>query len=111
MSKKSITTRTPVDEDDLCEIIYHMLWNKDVFYPSSALPVFIPDTVMFRSGTPIAWYFSDSEGIIRRKKEQKLNIQQVSETFLRKQSKYGIVAYYIHLPEPNEQNHNEGITT
>jgi len=98
-TKKSTSSRTPVDEDNLYEILYHMLWNKDGSQPTSILPVFIPDTVLFRPGAPIAWYFSDSSGVMKRKSEANLNIPKILETFLKKKSQHGIVAYYIYISD------------
>jgi len=108
MSKKTApSTRTIIDEDNLYEILYHMLWHKDMFQPSANLPIFIPDTVLFRPGTPVAWYFSDSEGVMKRKLEANLTIPNIMETFLKKKSKYGIVAYYIYLSDTIKEDNND----
>ena len=100
MTKRLQTNRTVIDEDNLCEILYHILWDKNIYSPSSALPVFIPDTVCFRAGVPVAWYFSDQEGVMKRKLEANLTLENVIDTFIRKKSKYGIVAYYLYLSDP-----------
>jgi hypothetical protein len=39
--------------------------------------VFLPDTIIFKYGRPIYWYFTGTEGEILRKAEDKLNAQQI----------------------------------
>ena len=61
---------------------------------------YIPDTVIFNNEKPIIWYFSLS-GIIKTKKKCNLTIKNIKETFIRKKSKSGLIATYIHTSNTN----------
>lgn len=75
----------------------------------------IPDTVIFRLGQPLQWYFTSErsgQASILRKRKQNVNVEKVEEVFLRKtkaankgwlDSHNDIVAYFIASKECSRQ--------
>jgi hypothetical protein len=104
--KKGNKITTPLDGDPLYDLLYQMLWVKESMFDESNFSINIPDTVIFRSGNPCAWYFTDSEGVIRKKKQDKLDPVIISQSFIRKKTKYDVIAYFISIPEEGEYDNS-----
>ena len=97
--KKKSKHKVQIDEDALYDLLYHILWCKESMYEEADFRIMLPDTVIFRNGKPYVWYFSNKEGKVLRKKELTLNLENIKKSFLKKKGKYGIVAYYIAIPD------------
>lgn len=89
-----MNSKRGLEGDGLCELFYNLLWTKETVY-EDAFTCFLPDTVVFKNGNIIAWYFSDEKGNILRKKEANLEIENVRQVFYRKRSKYDVIALYL----------------
>ena len=82
----------------------------------SHLPLRIPDTVIFRLGQPLQWYFTSERGnkvTILRKRKRNISVEKIEEEFLRKiksanngwlDPKNDIVAYFIASTECSVHN-------
>ena len=64
--------------------------------PNSPAGVMIPDTVLFRWAQPFYWYFTSSDGRIRRKKKEKIDLKLLEEAFLAKRSRSGLVCSLLY---------------
>ena len=96
--KKQEKIKTPIDGDILYDLLYHILWCKETMYDDPSFRLYLPDTVIFQDGLPLAWYFSDSEVVVKKKKPENLNNENILKTFIKKKSKFDIVGYYITIP-------------
>ena len=63
---------------------FNLLWTKDElnFGPS----INIPDTIVFKMGTPSNWYFTASNGRVKRKNRQNLMNARIEEVIAHKES-------------------------
>jgi hypothetical protein len=86
---------------------FNLLWTKDElnFGPS----VNIPDTVVFKFGKPVCWYFTAKNGKIKKKNRQNLMNARVEEYFLKHLLGYDVVATFISIPAENatEEKNND----
>ena len=69
--------------EGLNEILFHLIWTKDKVF-DSVVKVIIPHTVIFQYYQPRFWYFTSTEGIIKRKSKNKLTLQHIKDEFLGK---------------------------
>ena len=69
-----------------------LLWTKDEvgFGPC----VFVPDTVVYKFGKAVAWYFTSKDGKLKRKHKQNVSNLSIEEAF-RKVATCDIVACYM----------------
>lgn len=92
MARKEPAT---IEGDGISELFFELLWTKDALNFSPLIN--IPDTVVFRFGQPVQWYFTGSNGRIKRKNRQNLMNSKVEEVFT-KQVECDVVATFISLP-------------
>lgn len=111
---------------------FHHLWSKNrgddtnqkkgvekksTISKSPRVEVRLPDTVIFRLGQPLQWYFTSERGgrpLILRKRKKNINVEKIEEDFLRKlrkvrgqiDSSTDIVAYFIASNECSKRNRN-----
>jgi len=64
--------------DGFVENIFHLLWTKEAM-EKSEVPIYLPDTVVFKFKQPICWYFTSKNGKILKKSKRKLTIQTIEE--------------------------------
>ncbi len=108
---------------------FHHLWSKnrsedkeriklngDKQVLNSDVQVRLPDTVIFRLGQPLEWYFTNKRGghtSILKKRKRNVNVEKIEEVFLRKNrstkkgrldSKNDIIAYFIASGECSSRN-------
>ena len=71
------------------EAFYLLLWiNKTTAEGdcSARLKVRLPNTVIFKYGSPTSWYFNNKEGEVLRKKEANLTFSHILAAFKKKKS-------------------------
>ncbi len=83
-------------EDGINEEFFNLLWAKDElnFGPS----INIPDTIFFKYGQPVAWYFTSTQGRIKKKNRANLLNARIEEAFLKYVLGYDVVGMFIHTP-------------
>lgn len=93
-----------LDSDGISEDFYNLLWTKDElnFGPT----INIPDTVIFNFGQPIAWYFTASNGKIKKKSKQNLVLAKMEQSFLKHVLGYDVVASFTSSPSEPDENGN-----
>lgn len=91
--------------DGINDALFHHLWQKDElnFGPT----VSIPDTVIYKFGQPVQWYFSGQDGKVKRKHKQNLVNVRIEEAMTKKVIGSDIVAYYI----ATEVDDESGVTS
>eukprot|EP00743_Colponemidia_sp_Colp-15_P006598 GILK01007111.1.p1 GENE.GILK01007111.1~~GILK01007111.1.p1 ORF type:complete len:756 (-),score=125.15 GILK01007111.1:128-2395(-) len=90
----------PLEGDGVIENLFHFLWTKDTLFETGPA-VLIPDTIIYKYRQPAFWYFTASDGSIKRKGKSKLVNAKIEEDFLKGENPSGIVAYYIFTKEEN----------
>ena len=93
--------------DGICYDFFNLLWTKDDlnFSPS----INIPDTVIIKHGQPICWYFTSTNGRIKKKNRQNLLNARIEESFTRHLLGYDVLATFISVAnEDQAENKGEG---
>ena len=113
--------------DGISFAFFHHLWNRNKGLDkkenaettnSNVLEnvIRLPDTVIFRLGQPLQWYFTSQRGgvvNILKKRKQNINVEKIEETFLRKTRcksdkesfpTQKIIAYFIASPDGSNTN-------
>lgn len=84
-----------ISGDGLVENLFHLLWTKEVKYKKN-VPIYIPDTIIYKYEQPSFWYFTAKNGEIMRKSKKNLSNEKIEESFLQNISQSGIVAFYMY---------------
>lgn len=85
-----------IEGDGVIEDIYYLLWRKDSPF-NEKLNLRIPDTIIFRKGRPMAWYFTNNDGVVLRKKPSSLTYPEIQKKFTRGVTEGDIVGYFINI--------------
>ena len=64
----------------------------------------IPDTIIFKYRQPAYWYFTASNGQVKRKSKYNLMNVRIEETFTRNRMGSDIVAYYLTTDDKRERS-------
>ena len=98
------------DVDGINENFFNLLWMKDElnFGPS----INIPDTIIFKYGQPISWYFTTSQGKIKKKNRSNLLNARIEDSFTKNILGYDVIASYVSFPitESGECNQSSAFT-
>jgi hypothetical protein len=88
--------------DGISEDFFNFLWMKDElgYGPS----VNIPDTIIYKYGQPVVWYFTSSAGKVKKKNKHNLISGKIEDAFTRMSAGYDIVATFA----SNEVNEAPG---
>ena len=95
-----------LSSDGISFDFFNMLWMKDElnFGPS----VNLPDTVVYKFGQPVHWYFTATNGRIKQKNRHNLMNARIEEAFTKQLLGYDIIATFIAVVpdsnDPNEEN-------
>lgn len=91
----ALVNKAPLEGDGLIENLYHYLWEKDGL-DRGPTGVRIPDTVVFKLRSPVAWYFTSAkDSTIKRKRSINLTMAKIEEAFLSGHGSSGVIAYFI----------------
>jgi hypothetical protein len=85
-----------LQEDGLSEEFFNLLWSRDELNFNPLIN--IPDTVFFKYGQPTQWYFTATNGKLKRKNRQNLMVGRIEEVFLKHVLGYEVVATFINIP-------------
>jgi hypothetical protein len=82
-----------IEVDGISEEFFRLLWSKDElnFGPS----INIPDTVIFKYGQPVTWYFTASNGKIKQKNRNNLLNARIEDAFTKNVLGYDVIATFI----------------
>jgi hypothetical protein len=95
-----------IEGDGIMELMYYLLWRKDSPYKSH-LNISIPDTIIFKKGKPVRWYFTNSEGTVLQKKIENINFENIIAKFLKGSKPNEIVGYFIRMELERDNNLNK----
>ena len=77
----------------MSDTLYHWLWCKDELNFGPSLQ--IPDTIIYKFGQPIHWYFTGVDGKLKKKSKQNLVNVRIEEALTKRVVGCDIIAYYI----------------
>ena len=99
-----------VSVDGINEQFFNLLWMKDElnFGPS----INIPDTIIFKFGQPVTWYFTSSSGKIKKKNRSNLLNARIEDSFTKNILGYDVIASFVSFPvnESGECNSSSAFT-
>jgi hypothetical protein len=93
--------------DGISEQLFELLWSKDALNFSPQVSV--PDTVIFRFGQPVFWYFTATNGRIKRKNRQNLMNSKIEDAFNKHVLGYDVIATFVSMPVENKKGEEEPI--
>lgn len=82
-----------VEGDGVCEHLYEYVWCKDErsFRPQ----INIPDTVVYKFGQPIGWYFTSADGRVKKKLKTNMINSKIEDAFIKANTGSDVTAYFI----------------
>ena len=81
--------------DGISEEFFHLMWLKDELNFGPSLN--IPDTIVVKYGQPTCWYFTASNGKVRKKNRQNLMNARIEEVFTKNILGYDVLAMFINI--------------
>ena len=80
-----------LEGDGIIDNLYHYLWAKDALFNCGTY-VLLPDTVIYKYGNPMFWYFTSKNGTILRKSKSNVHSENIQNSFLKYVGNSDIVA-------------------
>ena len=95
-----------LNKDGLICDLYHLLWKTEDFMKSNegSFRLQIPHTLIIKESQPFAWYFTDSEGFLKRKRTKNLNLTEIMNIFGANHPNIDVVAYFLHQVKNENSN-------
>ena len=87
-------------KDGVTEDLFKLLWAKDELNFSPMINV--PDTIIYKYGQPVTWYFTSVNGHVKKKNKSNLISAKIEETFTKHVLGYDVLAYFISMPSDHE---------
>lgn len=89
-------------DDGISEELFSMLWTRDE--SNSGPEINIPDTITFKYGQPINWYFTASNGRLKRKVKESVLSSKIEEAFTSCVLGYDVIATFYPVSKEIQQN-------
>ncbi|RYG65071.1 hypothetical protein EON64_12705, partial [archaeon] len=99
---------TSLIKDGISDDLYKLLWARDEL--NYGPHINIPDTIIYKYGQPVTWYFTSVNGRIKRKNKQNLLSAKIEEAFNKHILGYDVVAYFITMASEHERSVNDSST-
>jgi hypothetical protein len=80
-----------IEGDGLLDSFFEILWSK---IGTESCSLRIPESVIFKYRQPYAWFFTSTDGSIKRKSRVNLTTVKILEIFLKRKNAGGIVASF-----------------
>ena len=94
-------------KDGVYEDLFRLLWSRDELNYGPSIN--IPDTIIYKYGQPVSWYFTAQNGRVKKKNKHNLVSANIEEVFNKHVLGYDVLAYFITTPS-SEQDQNNAIT-
>lgn len=82
-----------LEGDGVCEHLYEFVWCKDELSFRPTLN--IPDTVVYKFGQPVSWFFTGVDGRVKKKLKTNIINAKIEEAFVKANVGSDIIAYYV----------------
>lgn len=95
-----------LNKDGINFDLYYLLWKQQDFIKSGEewFKIKIPQTIVIKENQPFAWYFTNSEGFLKRRTTKKLNLTEIFRVFSSKCNGVDVVAYFMHQRSIKNEN-------
>lgn len=87
-------------KDGISEELYRLLWTKDEL--NYGPPMNIPDTIVYKFGQPVCWYFTSISGKVKKKNKGNLISAKIEEAFNKQVLGYDVLAQFISIPSERD---------
>ena len=96
--------KAQLETDGIWGIMYHLLWKKDDSLPDDGLRINLPDTIIYTNKQPVYWYYSNTDGVICKRKKTSMLLQNIINKFCENPSKSEIVCSFAYndIKEPGK---------
>lgn len=94
-----------LESEGISEEFFTLLWSKDEF--NFGPNISIPDTIIYKQGSPTCWYFTTLAGTIKRKNRQNLVSSRIEEALTSHVLGYDVLATFISFPVHSGLKSNE----
>lgn len=105
-SRENLSSLT---RDGISEELFKLLWAKDELNFSPTIN--IPDTILYKYGQPVTWYFTSTDGRIKRKNKHNLVSAKIEQAFNKHILGYDVIAYFISMPSELDMHRHQEIPT
>ena len=105
-SRENLSSLT---RDGISEELFKLLWAKDELNFSPTIN--IPDTILYKYGQPVTWYFTSTDGRIKRKNKHNLVSAKIEQAFNKHILGYDVIAYFISMPSELDMHRHHEIPT
>ena len=87
-----------LNKDGVILDLYHLLWKGEDFLKAGAesFKLNIPQTLIIKGSQPFAWYFTDYDGCLRKRRMKNLNLTEILRVFGANNNDLDVVAYFLH---------------
>lgn len=82
--------------DGISEEFFELLWSRDELNFGPSLN--IPDTIIFKYGQPVQWYFTAKNGRVKKKNRANLIGARIEEAFTKHILGYDVIASFVMVP-------------
>lgn len=105
-SRENLSTLT---RDGISDELFKLMWAKDELSFSPLLNM--PDTIIYKYGQPITWYFTSADGRIKKKNKHNLISAKIEQAFNKHILGYDVIAYFITMSSDLDQTRHTDIPT
>lgn len=105
-SRENLSSLT---KDGVTEDLFKLLWAKDELNFSPMINV--PDTIIYKYGQPVSWYFTSVNGHVKKKNKSNLISAKIEEAFTKHILGYDVIGYFISMPSEHENHQSNGNTS
>lgn len=83
-----------LEKDGVSASLFHLIWKKNEILKEN-IKIKIPDTILYKYGKPVFWYYSKKDGL-KRKKPETITNTNILNFFMKEDKKIGVVATYLY---------------
>ena len=88
-------------KDGVYEELFRLLWSRDELNYGPSIN--IPDTIIYKYGQPVSWYFTAQNGRVKKKNKHNLVSANIEAVFNKHVLGYDVLAYFITTPPEQDQ--------
>ena len=93
-----------LSKDGISEDLFKLLWAKDELNYGPSIN--IPDTIVYKYGSPVSWFFTSTTGKIKKKMKQNLVSAKIEEAFNKHVLGYDVLALFVSMPSETDTQQN-----
>lgn len=83
------------NDSSFYEKLFHLLWLKPEIFKKTDILLNLPDTIFFENSHPLFWYYSNTSGVVRKRKQENITKEKILQKFTQTKNESGVIAYFI----------------